>query len=249
MLNFQKERSYLLLNTSPFSNFSRFDLTYLKCLSTFAFQVNKIQTELQDTISQLKSLQDVLQTSQKRVQEKEKKVEELDKMLNESMEELQQKDKNLKEKESKVVELDKALKERQWELKQKAAQVRTRNRFRNHRGMSIHSLQNRLCIDIYFYVLQASAKAGGKHEASAERESRATGLGIEKIASNASCVARAPRSPPLCACSAVQCNPNYLNPQFLKPLGSSNQNSLPLDWLHCNVTHDFSNHFGFPLKV
>lgn len=127
MLNFQKERSYLLLNTSPFSNFSRFDLTYLKCLSTFAFQVNKIQTELQDTISQLKSLQGVLQMSQKTVQEKEKKVEELDKMLNESMEELQQKDKNLKEKESKVVELDKALKERQWELKQKAAQVRTRN--------------------------------------------------------------------------------------------------------------------------
>ena len=82
---------------------------------------------MQDTISQLKSLQDVLQTSQKEVQEKGKKVEELDKMLNESMEELQQKDKNLKEKESKVVELDKALKERQWELKQKAAQVRNYN--------------------------------------------------------------------------------------------------------------------------
>ena len=79
---------------------------------------------MQDTISQLKSLQDVLQTSQKEVQEKGRKVEELDKMLNESMEEIQQKDKNLKEKESKVVELDKALKERQWELKQKAAQVR-----------------------------------------------------------------------------------------------------------------------------
>ena len=93
-------------------------------LSSFvSFQVNKIQTDLQDTISQLKSLQDVLQTSQKEVEEKGKKVEELDKMLNESMEELQQKDKNLKEKESKVVELDKALKERQWELKQKAAQV------------------------------------------------------------------------------------------------------------------------------
>ena len=99
----------------------------MKCVTQLfpPFQVTKIQTELQDTISQLKSLQDVLQTSQKEVQEKGKKVEELDKMLNESMEELQQKDKNLKEKESKVVELDKALKERQWELKQKAAQVRS----------------------------------------------------------------------------------------------------------------------------
>ena len=86
--------------------------------------MNKIHTDLQDTISQLKSLQDVLQNSQKEAEEKGKKVEELDKMLNESMEELQQKDKNLKEKENKVVELDKALKERQWELKQKAAQVR-----------------------------------------------------------------------------------------------------------------------------
>ena len=50
---------------------------------------------------------------------------------------------------------------------------------------------------VNFCAFQASAKVSAEHEASEERESRATGLGREKnkLASNPSRVTRAPRSP------------------------------------------------------